>query len=584
MPYHRLHILVLLTCLLGILSVMPAFAQGTLSGKVTDAEFGDELIGVNVLVVGSSAGAATDLSGRFAIPNLRPGEYNIKVSYIGYETKLFTGIRITDGQTQTLNIELAAQVLSTEGEIVVVGEKPLVDVEQSSSSVSIGRDQIDVAPVRAVEDVVASQAGVFKDPTGLYIRGGRANETGFVVDGVSAKDPLAGTGFGLDIGSNAFSEVEVTTGGVGAEHGDVTSGVVSVRTQDGGDTFAGSFTHKRDNFGGLNRDTRSNFMEDVYEFSLGGPVIPGRLRFFASGQSQLSDGFTRFTSRPEQLRTSLLDGTGLLPRTGNRWSGLGKLTLDVRPGMKVQVSYQRSLTVNQNTRMLQITGNEAVVSPGFQYSFIQQPDNANTFAHDTNIGFVKWSHVLNERSFYEVQFSRLFTHLRADANGERWRPLLVDSELNPESIVEFPSQVFVDQEGNPPDPNALFVLPGPGFFNNGGISTRWHDHYAEEWTLRATYTRFSQNKNFRLNAGFESKFNDYQWIDILQPWVGAPIITASGDTTRSNRLGQSSDILARETGPRWPVRHQSGPVSGAYRQRGPSAGVLGPRQVRGRSD
>ena len=73
------------------------------------------------------------------------------------------------------------------------------------------------------------QVGIVRDPTGLYIRGGRANETGFIVDGVSAKDPLAGTGFGLDIGSNAFSEIEITTGGIGAEIGDVTSGVVSVQ-------------------------------------------------------------------------------------------------------------------------------------------------------------------------------------------------------------------------------------------------------------------------------------------------------------------------------------------------------------------
>ena len=89
---------------------------------------------------------------------------------------------------------------------------------------------------------------------GLYIKGGRAYETGFVVDGVSAQDPLAGTGFGLDLGSNAFSNVEVITGGVGAEFGDVTSGVVNVQTQNGGDTYEGTFTHKRDNLGSNNMD------------------------------------------------------------------------------------------------------------------------------------------------------------------------------------------------------------------------------------------------------------------------------------------------------------------------------------------
>ncbi|NNE35301.1 MAG: TonB-dependent receptor, partial [Rhodothermales bacterium] len=77
--------------------------------------------------------------------------------------------------------------------------------------------------------------------------------------------------------------------------------------------------------------------------------------------------------------------------------------------------------------------------------------------------------------------------------------------------------------------------------NNGGIATRFHDHFAEEYTVRGTYTRFSVNKNHRTTAGFDAKFNDYQWIDVIRPWVGAPI----GDdesATQTNRLGESSDI------------------------------------------
>lgn len=521
---------------------VPAHAQGRIAGTVTDAETGETLIGVNVIIVGTTLGAATDFDGNYAIEDIRPGQYNVRASYLGYETTLFTGIRVQDGETTVLNIELSQAVLSTEDEVVVIGDRPLIDVEQSTSAVTISREAIELAPVREVQDVIATQAGVVRDPTGLYIRGGRANETGYVVDGVSAKDPLAGTGFGLDIGSNAFQEVEVTTGGIGAEYGDVTSGVVAVQTQDGGDTFSGYFAHKRDNFGAANEHWDSNFKEDLYEFNLGGPIIRQRLTFFVSGQVQLSDGFTRQTSTPEQVRTSLLDGTFFLPRTGNRWNGLTKLTYLPRAGLKLQASYQRSLTVNQNTRMLQVTGNDAVILPGFQYDFSLQPDRANTFAHDNNIAYIKLSHVLSERSFYEVQASRLFTRLRADANGRAWRPENVESELDPASIVEYPGSIFVGPDGTPPDPTALYVLPGPGFINNGGIATRWHDHFAEELTLRASYTLFSESQDYRLNAGFEIKRNDYQWIDIVRPWVGAPIVTAAGDTTSSNRLGQSSDI------------------------------------------
>ncbi len=554
---HHARPLLILVILMALGVSSDVLAQGSISGRITDEDTGEELIGVNVIVVGTSSGDATALDGTYVIRSLRAGQYSVRVSYIGFETKLFTGIVVTDGRTTTLDVQMTVAILSTEGEVIVIGQRPLVDVESGSSTVTISRDQLDAAPLRDIQEVVATQVGVLRDPTGLYIRGGRADETGFFVDGVSAKDPLAGTGFGLDIGSNAFSEVTVTTGGIGAEYGDVTSGVISVKTQDGTDQFTGFFSHKRDDLG-FNEDAISNFKEDLYEFNLSGPVVRRKLRFFLSGQVQISDGFTRQTATPSQVRTSLYNDTMFMPRTGNRWNGISKLTWDLNPGKKIQVSYQRSLTVNQNTRMLQVTGNEAIVQPGFQYAFILEPDNANTYAHDNIISYVKWSHVLNDRSFYDVQASRLFTRLRADANGRNWRPENVNTELNPESIVTFPANLFVDSDGSPTDPNALFILPGPGLFNNGGIATRFHDHFAEELTLKATYTRFSTDLNNRTTVGFETKFNDYQWIDVIRPWVGAPIgedITGSS----TNRLGESSDI--------WRVKPRRGAIFGTHQIR-----------------
>jgi outer membrane receptor protein involved in Fe transport len=556
-------------CLPLAFTTLDAQAQqtGSISGTVRDATTGEELIGVNIIVVGTTQGAATDVNGRYSIIGLRPGAYNLRVSYIGYETTLYTDIRVRAGEVTRHDIRLREAVLSTEDEIVIIGERPLIDVERAGTTVAVGREAIEAQPVRAVQDIVSAQAGVIADPTGLYIRGGRASETGFIVDGVSARDPLSGTGFGLDLGSNAFSEVEVTTGGLDVRFGDVTSGVVSVRTQEGTDQFRGFFSYKRDNFGDLNRTSTSNFMEDVIEANIGGPILPGKLRFFTSAQMQFSDGFTRQYANPSQLRTSLIDNTFWLPRTGNRWSALSKLNYIYSRSLRFEGSYQRSLTVNQNTRMLQVTGNEAVIAPGFQYAFSRQPDLANTYAHDNNLAYVKMSHVLTNRSFYEVQVSRLFTRLRADANGHPWRPSQITTELDPASIVEFPGRIFTGPDGRPIDPLALFTLPGPGFINNGGLATRWHDHFAEEITVRTNYSRLTQDNSYRLDAGFEAKFNDYQWIDVVRPWVGAPIITASGDTTLSYRLGQSADI--------WRVKPLRGAVyaSNQFRYRGLIANV-----------
>ena len=81
----RFHIVLLL---LMVVTALPSVAQGILAGRVLDAESGETLPGVNVIVVGTSRGAATDMDGRFEIPNLRAGEYSVRVSFIGFETKL----------------------------------------------------------------------------------------------------------------------------------------------------------------------------------------------------------------------------------------------------------------------------------------------------------------------------------------------------------------------------------------------------------------------------------------------------------------------------------------------------------------
>lgn len=530
--------------LLGVLVFSTnSWAQtGIIKGRIVDAETKETLPGVNVLIKGTSFGAATDIDGFYEIRAIRPGQYSLEISYVGYERKLYTGIQVKASEETVLNVELAVQVLTADEEVVVVGEKPIFDVEKSNSSFQVTASDIQAAAVRKIDDVVGLQAGVIKDPTGIYIKGGRAYETGYVVDGVSAQDPLAGTGFGLDLGSNSFQNVEVVTGGVGAEYGDVTSGVVSVQTQDGGDKFNGFFSHKRDNFGSNDPNQQWNFFTDVYEMNIGGPlmkenkILPGIMSFFISTQTQFSDEFTK--NAADQIKSSLVKSNFWSPRQDNRWAGMIKLTWKIRPTMKLQVSTQNSLTINQNTRMLQITGNDAAIRPGYQFFFDADLDNANTYTHKSNLSYIKWTHTLNEKSFYEVQVSRLFTRLRADANGRYWRPDSVDGEFDAFSIVTYPVTEFITEVQR----DFKYVLPGPGFANNGGIAALWHDHYAEEITLKTTYTRFFAERSNRLTIGFESKFQDYQWIDITRPWVGAPIQIGPNEFSESLRLGQTSDI------------------------------------------
>ncbi|HEY4644581.1 MAG TPA: carboxypeptidase regulatory-like domain-containing protein, partial [Bacteroidota bacterium] len=419
-----------------VLILLPPFAsaqglKGRIAGEITDAKTGEGLPSVNVVLKGTYHGAATDLGGNYVIDNVNPGEYTLEASLIGFTKVQYTGVKVSPGQPVRIDIKLAETVLTIGQEVVVVGERPLLDIEQASSSRTIQTEDIEALPARNVQDVVSDQVGVLKTAEGIYIRGSRSYETRYYVDGVSARDPLAGTGFGVDIGVNAIQEVEVTTGGIGAEYGG-TAGVVSVKTREGSDKLKTFFSYKRDDLG-LNSDDPSSYNSDLFEVNLSGPEplskfvlpalgihLPGSATFFSSFTGYFSDEFTRKPA--QQLNSSIFYGSRFAPRQDNRWGWLGKITYKLTPRQKFQFTYRRSVNINQNTRMLQIAGNNIVLRPGYQYEFALQPDNANTYTHDAILTSLKWTSTLSAKAFFEVQVSRLFTRLRADANGRPYRP------------------------------------------------------------------------------------------------------------------------------------------------------------------
>ena len=119
----------------------------------------------------------------------------------------------------------------------------VIDLDEADTKVKVTSKDISDMNVRDVQEVVAMQAGVSKTADGLQIRGARVYETLYLVDNVTAQDPLAGTGFGVEVASGSIGEMELTTGGSGAEYGDGSAGVISTTIKEGGDKFqiAGSW-------------------------------------------------------------------------------------------------------------------------------------------------------------------------------------------------------------------------------------------------------------------------------------------------------------------------------------------------------
>lgn len=533
----RFTLLVVTMCIAALTGVHAQNKPASVKGKVIDKETKEGLLGANIYIKGTNLGASANLDGSYTIQNIKPGEYTFEVSYIGYEKLIQTGVKFTAGEEKELNFEIAESGIVYGGEVVIIGDKPLVDVEQSSSEVKVEAEKIEAAPSRDIQSIVNTQAGVVNTPSGVHIRGGRTYETGFYIDGVSAQDPLTGTGFGVDLGSNAIDELSVSTGGAGAEFGNSTSGVVNTKTKSGGDRIGGYASYSRDNFS-FNNDWNSVFNHQIGEFNLGGPLLKkvtgDRLKFYTSFRMETNDLFIK--NPANQLESSWFEGNGWMPSQDNRWSGLVKLDYKFKPTKTLTFSYLRNINVNQDYNSLRITNNDPPFTPGYQFDFHLQPDNAATYAHDKNLTMLRWSHSPSSRFAYNVTASRLFATLRADANGRDWRPDNVDQEFEPRSIVEFPVTYFN------PGSDTAFVNPGPGLFNNNGIATTWHHHYFEEYALKYVGSVYSADAKNRLQFGYEHKRQNLLWIDISRPWIGAPISLADGTESQSFRLGESSEI------------------------------------------
>ncbi len=522
---NGLNKLVLIVLLLSW-SMLWAQKSGAIRGLVTDKETGEPLVGVNIVVKGTYYGASTDLEGFYSIPKIEPGVYTIEVSYVSYKIIQQTGVKVEPGKTLTLNFEMEPSILALGQEITVIGEKPLMDLEQTTTARTLTEEEIKNRIVENVADLVSQQVGVTKQDDAIYIRGSRSYESQYLVEGLSVQDPLSGTGFGLRLSSHAIQEIEVLTGGYKAEYGQATSGVISVKTKSGSDQLEGFFSYKTDHLFGQFRNEDFSFNTDHWEFSLSGPEpvshlfekaglkLPGKFFFFFDLQSKIFDDYTRATA--DQLHSSiaptlggLVDRDFFAPRENNLWSALFKLTWKIDPTHKLTYMYNRSLVINQNTQTLQTNLNYVEPRPGFPYKYMKLLDNFNTFTHDNEQISLIWNHTLNATTFYELKFSRYFAQLRSEWGDDLWH-----GYTQPLDVPRLPVEYYTPYG----DSTKVRVIPGDGFYDYGNALS-WHDHFIYAYTFKGDLTHHAGDVH-TFKTGLEMSFKEMQLIDIQEPFAG----------------------------------------------------------------
>jgi outer membrane receptor protein involved in Fe transport len=290
---------ILISCVLIGGVPLHAGTTGKISGRVTDAETGEGLPGANVVVEGTTLGAATDVNGNYTILNVPPGVYAVAFSFVGYQGVRVKETRVSVDFTTSLNAKMKATAVEV-GAVEVIGERqPLVRQDLTNTTVAVNSETIESLPVDAVQDVVRLQSGVTVDNSGeIHIRGGRANEVAYLVNGISLSNPFSNAQ-AVGIATNAVQEFTVSSGTFSAEYGDALSGVINFVTKDGGPKYAGNLKFwTGDNVS--SHDDIFDHIDDIdplntarTEGTFSGPVpfTNDKLTFFTSGVYVDNKGF-----------------------------------------------------------------------------------------------------------------------------------------------------------------------------------------------------------------------------------------------------------------------------------------------------
>lgn len=221
--------------------------SGSLKGKISDNKNGEPLPFVNVVLERQGqqvTGGASDFNGEYFIKPIDPGNYDVIVTYVGYQPYKQVGVVISSNKITFLDLKLNQGIELKEFEVVQYSV-PLIDRDGGASGGTVTREDIAKLPGRSAESIATTVAGTSDAGTGggISIRGARSENTYYYIDGVKVP---AGAGTGLP--KSAIEEVQVITGGVPANYGDVTGGLINITTRGPSRNFFGGVEYLTSGF------------------------------------------------------------------------------------------------------------------------------------------------------------------------------------------------------------------------------------------------------------------------------------------------------------------------------------------------
>ena len=273
------------------LSFSPSEAAiGKIAGRVLDAETGAALPDANVALVDTRLGAVAAGDGRFFVLNIPPGVYTVKVSYVGYSTYTLEGVRVSADLTTDLEVKLTSSDLEVE-EVVVQAERPIIDKNATNAVRIVGGQDLEILPLRGVQNVLSLQPGVVNDEGSIHIRGSRSDEVGYYVEGANVRNIVTG-GTAVSLIDEALEEIQLQAGGFNAEYGGANAAIILQELRTGGAEWDVNFLAETDN---ITSSHEQRFGTYSYGYNnqvltLSGPLAGNRkIRAFLAGQRGVRD-------------------------------------------------------------------------------------------------------------------------------------------------------------------------------------------------------------------------------------------------------------------------------------------------------
>ena len=253
--------------------ILQAQNESAIKIKLVDKATKETIPFANVIVEtgGIQAGAGTtNMDGELVIKPLTPGKYNVKATYVGYQTVEVSNVSLTVGKTAYLNVEMiAGQELGAVE--IIEWKKPLIDPDTKSGG-TVDRAEYQHMAVKSINSVASTTAGVYQADEGkeLNIRGSRGSGTTYYVDG----QKVVGSS-GLGVTQSSIDQVTTIVGGTPAEYGDAVGGVISITTRGPESKYTGGIELISSGLGEKNGNQRGldAFGYNFVGFSLNGPIL-----------------------------------------------------------------------------------------------------------------------------------------------------------------------------------------------------------------------------------------------------------------------------------------------------------------------